>query len=317
VTPGKLCLNFDIRTLRGADYNPRMIDDAVFADLRVSVRTLGCVKPIIARGDTIVAGHQRTRAMLAEGITTAPVFLLGSAASTYDEVRFNQLHNGTDLDYGDERMRITVPVAPGWRRVRPSMIEQRTGGSMAGAKVRNEVMRLITRHGNWGGCVANTRGDIFHAAQYAMSARTLGTMCLVHVVPDEHEAFARRALGAQYGVFSYDHLPKQTFIQTLAQLNRLSGEEKDNRSPTYEDMVIPWLVRHPGARVLDFGCGKGDYVSRLSRAGHNIIGVEFFRRARKQDRRGGGEPHGRCGREEPAHSWAVRRGGLRLRDEQR
>jgi len=95
---GKLVFDHDLRTLKAADYNPRQIDAVTFAKLRASVRALGCVKPIIARGNVIVAGHQRTRAMLEEGIFNAPVFLLGRDASTYDEVRFNQLHNGTDMD---------------------------------------------------------------------------------------------------------------------------------------------------------------------------------------------------------------------------
>ena len=286
MTKGKLLLSCDLCTLKGADYNPRRIDAETFAKLRVSVRTLGCVKPIIARGNVIVAGHQRTKAMLAEGIDRAPVFALGSDASTYDEVRFNQLHNGTDLDYGGEGMMVVTdkPLSTGFVLVSPNRIRQKSGGSNKGAKVRNEIMRLITRHGDWGGCVANTRGEIFHAAQYAMSAKTLGTTCLVYVIPDELEQHARAALAAQYGVFSYDHLPKQTYIQTLAQLSRLSGEEKDNCSPTYEELIIPWLVKHPGARVLDFGCGKGDYVARLSKSGYNILGLEFFRRSRAENR---------------------------------
>lgn len=283
---GKLHLSFDVRTLRGADYNPRRIDGEATAKLRTSVETLGCVKPIIARGNVIVAGHQRTKALLSAGIHRAPVFALGSDASTYDEVRFNQLHNGTDLDYGGEGMQVVTDcqLSPGFVMVSPNRLTQTAGGSNKGAKVRNEIMRLITRHGDWGGCVTNTRGEIFHAAQYAMSAKTLGRPCLVYVVPDEKEAQAREALSTQYGVFSYDHLPKQTYIQTLAQLSRLSGEEKDNRSPTYEQFVLPWLAKHPGARVLDFGCGKGDYVARLAKAGHRIIGLEFFRRAAHENK---------------------------------
>lgn len=279
---GRLLLSFDIRALKGADYNPRRIEDDAISKLRASVRTLGCVKPIIARGGVIVAGHQRTKALLAEGITHAPVFALGSDASTYDEVRFNQLHNGTDLDYGGEGLFIESKLPrmpPGFVSVPPNCIHQSPGGSNRGAKVRNEIMRLITRHGDWGGCVANARGEIFHAAQYAMSAKTVGMHCLAYIVPDALESTARAALATRYGVFSYDHLPRQTFIQTLAQLNRLSEEGKAYRSPTYELMVIPWLATRPGARVLDFGCGKGDYVGRLSKAGYRIIGVEFFRRA--------------------------------------
>jgi ParB family chromosome partitioning protein len=107
---------------------------------------------------------------------------------------------------------------------------------------------------------------------------------LIYIVPDFLERFARHALGAKYGVFSYDHLPKQTFIQTMAQLNRFTGDQQDNRSPTYEDLVIPWLRKHPRARVLDFGCGKGDYVERLAHEGFDIIGLEFFRRSRHENK---------------------------------
>ena len=40
------------------------------------------------------------------GVTTAAVFRLSAETTVYDEIRFNQLHNGTDLDAGDEQARI-------------------------------------------------------------------------------------------------------------------------------------------------------------------------------------------------------------------
>jgi len=145
-------------------------------------------------------------------------------------------------------------------------------------------MVMITRFGNWGGCVATSRGEVFHAAQYALCAKTLGVPCLVFVVPPGLEDEARRALGAKYGEYSYEHLPKHTFIQTLAQLPRLSGTKKLNCSPAYEKLVIPWMSAHPDARVLDFGCGRGDYVAMLARRGFNILGLEFFKRAPNANR---------------------------------
>jgi ParB family transcriptional regulator, chromosome partitioning protein len=281
---GKLSLRFDIRTLKGAEYNPRRIDAETFAKLRESVSTLGCVKPIIVRKDTIVAGHQRTKAMIAEGIHWAPVYQLGTDASTYDEVRFNQLHNGTDIDYGTELAYIDSKcINPGWVYVTAEKIKQRTGGTTSGAKVRNEILRLVSRYGAWGSCVATMDGEIFHASQYALACKQVGEPVLTYVVPREVEQQAKAALGRGYGVFSYDHLPKQTFIQTLAQLPRLTGDKRDNRSPTYETLIIPWFQANLTDRGLDFGCGKGDYVERLSKKGIDLIGMEFFRRKRENN----------------------------------
>ena len=97
-----LNLEYDITNLRGAVYNPRQTADADLDKLAQSVRELGVVKPIIARGESIIAGHQRTKALRKNGVTKAPVFLLATDTTTYDETRFNQLHNGTDMDGGDE-----------------------------------------------------------------------------------------------------------------------------------------------------------------------------------------------------------------------
>ena len=53
--------------LKPADYNPRRISPTAFGILQDSIRALGVVKPIILNADgTIVAGHQRTKAMTAD-----------------------------------------------------------------------------------------------------------------------------------------------------------------------------------------------------------------------------------------------------------
>jgi ParB family chromosome partitioning protein len=275
---------FPIADIKGADYNPRRIDDDAIQKLRHSLNVIGCAKPIIIRGKTIVAGHQRTRALRASGVTHAPVYLLPSNASTYDEVRFNQLHNGTDLDFGDEGAKVDGELRgqSGFVEVEP---ERLLGNAKAsGANVRQEIMSLILKYGTWGACVASEDGRIFHAAQYALSCITLHKPCLVYVVPAKIEAQARELLGATYGVFSYENLPRNTFIQTFAQMFRLrDGAKRGNESPTYKDHVIPMIAKNRDFRVLDFGCGQGDYVKTLSAKGYRIQGVEFFRRAPGQD----------------------------------
>jgi len=274
-----LKLDYDITDLRGAEYNPRRIDEAAIARLTESIERLGLVKPLIVRGKLLVAGHQRTKALRRLGIDRAPAFVLGKETTTYDEIRFNQLHNGTDMDIGDERVRITCDLSgvDGYTQVGPKAV---TGNQRArGAVLRTEIANLILKYGPWGGVVATQSGEVIHCAQYALACAAVRKPLTVYVVPDARAEEYRAYLNRQYGEFSYDHLEKQTYIQTFAQMFRLRGGARDNRSPTYENLVIPWLARHREARVLDFGCGQGDYVRSLGKAGYRITGLEFFRRS--------------------------------------
>lgn len=102
-----LVIEHPIADLAGADYNPRRIDPSAVERLCESIREIGIVKPIIVRGKTIVAGHQRTRALRAMGLKTAPCFLLSSDTTVYDEVRFNQLHNVTLPTYTGDTVAIS------------------------------------------------------------------------------------------------------------------------------------------------------------------------------------------------------------------
>jgi ParB family chromosome partitioning protein len=212
------------------------------------------------------------------GVTHAPVFKLSSDTTVYDEVRFNQLHNGTDLDLDDEPVRIQHDLTgkTGFVTVEPDDV---VGDLLSrGAKLRSEICRLMLSYGAWGACVATDDGEIIHAAQYALACKMMHKPCLVFVLPAAMKSKARGYLSSQYGVFSYDGIKRDTFVQTFAQMFRLRGGKKDNESPTYEKLVIPWLKQNPDARVLDFGCGQGDYVRRLRSEGYDITGLEFFRR---------------------------------------
>lgn len=273
-----LDLNHPLDALKGADYNPRKIDPSAIERLCESIREIGVCKPIIVRGTTIVAGHQRTRALRAMGVTHAPVFMLSSDTTVYDEVRFNQLHNGTDLDLDEDAVRINTDLAgkTGFVTIEPDNV---AGDLLSrGAKLRSEICRLMLSYGQWGACVATDDGEVIHAAQYALACKMLLKPCLVFVLPTAMKSRAMGYLSSQYGVFNYDGIKRDTFVQTFAQMFRLRGGKKDNESPTYENLVIPWMKQHPDARVLDFGCGQGDYVRRLRSEGYDITGLEFFRR---------------------------------------
>lgn len=59
-----------INDIKPADYNPRILTQNAFENLQNSIKKLGVLKPIIvhAENNTIVAGHQRTRAMKSQGM---------------------------------------------------------------------------------------------------------------------------------------------------------------------------------------------------------------------------------------------------------
>lgn len=136
-----------INSLRPADYNPRRISDGALERLVESLKTLGIIKPVIALEDgLIVAGHQRSRAARIAGYTHTPVCYLTKKPNPADEIRFNQLHNGTDLDSGVEGCWVE-PCASGEEGFGMSRVVK--GNFRAkGAGVRTEVAKMLTSYGN-------------------------------------------------------------------------------------------------------------------------------------------------------------------------
>lgn len=194
-----------------------------------------------------------------------------------DEVRFNQLHNGTDIDglAGE----VTVPACDvlGFGEVAAADI---AGEDKAeGAKIRDRIAGLIFRYGLWGGAVADQRGRVLSGDQYALTCRLLGYPCRVFRVPAESAEAARAAFADRYGVFSYDHLTRNSYVQTMAQPYRLREPENagsiqgPNQSALY-NWALPEI--HRGERILDFGAGQCDYAEHARALGHDVHTIEFF-----------------------------------------
>lgn len=262
-----------IGALRPADYNPRAIDDASLEALGESIRALGMVKPIVALQDgLIVAGHQRSRAAKAAGVTHVPVCFLAKTPNPQDEIRFNQLHNGTDLDSGEEAARVEPGDGEGYALA--ALVD---GNNRApGASTRSNIAHMLTAYGNWGGCVATIDGEVLTGASYALAAHIVGHPVRCYYVDDAKAEAVREIFARPYGRYSYDRIERKTFNQTFAQLFRLRSDENPKESPTYK-----WMLSETprSARILDFGCGQGDYVRLLKAQGYDIHGLEFFRRS--------------------------------------
>lgn len=272
--------NYPLGGLKGAEYNPRAITDDAIAKLCRSLDRFGVVKPIIVRGDTIVAGHQRTRALRKLGVKTAPVYVLEAGTTIYDEVRFNQLHNGTDLD-GDASVRIP-PGELGYGKVPHQEIDGDLRSSLA--VVREQICQMIGKYGPWGGCVATQSGEVIHCQQYALACKIAAVPLLVYRIPDEDRDVFLGFSKFEYGRFSYEGTERLDFLQSFAQMMRLRKGKRTMHSVLYESLVLPALASgEVSGRGLDFGSGQGDYAQMLRRRGVDVHDVELFRRLRGRD----------------------------------
>src|SRR6266508_3790879 len=176
-------LEYPIDGLTPAPYNPRHLDDNAFAALQRSIRVLGMIKPVII-----------------------------------GEMKFNQLHNGTDLDTGDEHIEVPPSAGLGYYDVPAASIK---GNQRAqGASIRVAIAELLTLYGDWGGIVATKSGRCLSGAQYALMCKTLGKRCRTYYVDDEQALLVKGIFQREYGVFDYGKLPKTTYYQTFAQMYR-------------------------------------------------------------------------------------------------
>ncbi len=271
--------SYPLSRLTPAPYNPRFLEDDAFEALKRSISLLGMIKPVIATSDgRILAGHQRQKAAQAIGMETAPVYIV-SSIDPIAEMRFNQLHNGTDLDTGDEHVTVPPCASLGYHDV-PAAAIAGTRRARGGA-LRVAIAELLTKFGPWGGIVASQSGECLSGAQYALACKQLGMPCRTYYVPDDQASLVRGLFRRAYGAFDYSGLPKTTYMQTFAQMYRVR-QDADGRpigvgQPFYEHMYIPNF--RAGERILDFGCGQGDYVRILQGRGIRIWGMEFFYRA--------------------------------------
>lgn len=287
---GRFEPEFPVELLRPAAYNPRAIDETAREDLKRSIRSIGFAKPVIVLEDGLtIAGHQRGNAARALGLSTVPAFVLAEVNEA-DEIRFNQLHNGTDLDECDPMPTVLGEIPPGFSMVDPGRIDGDTRAT--GVPTRAPLMRLLLRYGNWGGAIVSSAGEVLAGAHYLLGCKQLRMDARVYGIEAERREDILPLLRRRYGVFSYEHLDRTPWRQSFAQPNRLSGgrDKQQNSSKLYENFVIPELVK--GDRLLDFGSGRGAYPRRLRMLGHSAWDIEFFRRARGSNRLDKAAVHG-------------------------
>ena len=257
-----------ISKIKPASYNPRKINEEQFIKLQQSLKENGFVMPILVNSEnmTIIAGHQRTKAATAIGIEEVPVYFC-KGINKADEIKFNQIHNATDNEEGAvAKLKEKYPI--GFHEIDADKFEINNKK----ATIVKEICKLILKYGNVLCCVIDEQGSLV-GANYVWACKLLKLKVNCSVIETKP---SRKLLTEDYGVFSYDKLDKHTWVQGLAQMFRDATVEdtgkKKNRSSLYVKCVLPKLSKTES--VLDFGCGKGAYISSLNRP--DAIGVEFY-----------------------------------------
>lgn len=267
-----------IDEIKPAPYNPRKISDSQFAMLKESLTHLGFLIPVIVnqRNHIIIAGHQRTKAAKALGITQIPaVFVDG--VNDGDEIKFNQLHNGCDYE-----IEVTGSVQQGFDTGFHSVNASLFSVSGTYAPIVKEICKLLIKYGNVL-CAVVCGNTVVSGMSYIKACQTLGMDVNISVADSDQLAMLETYMKQDYGVYSYDGIKRNTYVQGLAQLFRLPADQKKRqmKSHLYEDMVFPFLNQNAVRTILDFGCGKGAYIKTL-KPKYKAVGVEFFNNNGKQ-----------------------------------
>lgn len=265
----------NISDIKPAPYNPRKITDAQIERLKQSISKIGLVVPILVnrKNNVILAGHQRTKTSRLLGIERVPVIYVDDMILG-DEIKFNQIHNITDNTVKAKMMLLNDRYdKEQYIKIANNDISE--GSTMATCV--KEICKLIVKYGNVLSCVI-CRGEIMMGREYVKACKVLNKRVNAFICDDDKYELIQQYFSEQYGEYYYKDIKKCTYVQGLAQMHRKSGDtggKKGNKSKLYESMVLPYLAKHPESTVLDFGCGKGEYINKVKKK-HEAIGVEFY-----------------------------------------
>ena len=262
--------NLPLDKITPADYNPRKITEGAFDKLKESLLRFGVCKAIICNLDgTIVAGHQRTKAMKAVGITECPAFVLDSVVALHDEINFNLVHNSVEVETTLTRVKGDIPF--GYSTVKCKDIEVIKKGACVYLK---EICKLLSKYGEYGSVVINESGMVIHNSDYAYCSKMMGKDLVVYKMRDEECEDFIKYMNIDYGSYNFDSLGIKSYVQTFAQPQRNDvrcGEE------TYDKYVKPMLTKEH--RLMDFGSGVCYNAKKLKKEGFQTHCYEPFFKA--------------------------------------
>ena len=259
--------------IKPASYNPRKITEEAFVELQGSLKTLGFILPIIVNKDnmTIVAGHQRTKAATAIGLTEAPAYYI-SGVNIESEIMFNQIHNGVELE-PKQHSKCLKPRE--WGTFHDDIPTSDFQIAECSPSIVKDICRLMTWYGD-ALCAIVCGDEVVFGNNYLKAASAIGTPAHCYFLDPAKKAIFDYYFKRDYGVFNYEHIERADFMQGRAQPPRVHGIDW---SVLYRE-VVPALKEEDKRKVkiLDFGCGKAMFINKLRRElGYRYaIGLEFF-----------------------------------------
>lgn len=266
----KFVLDLDTTNLVPADYNPRKINEKSFEILKYSLNKFGIVKPVILNGknNILTAGHQRTKACKAIGITQVPAIIINQDIPQTDEVRFNLFHNSIESNASKVKIKNVEDLEFGYTIIsHEDVIPIHT----TNAEVVKEISRLAIKYGEWGSIVVNEEGEVVQNSEYALAMKNLKYNVLVYKMRNEAvEEYLDICNNNEFGEYYYEALGIKAYNQLYCQMNRVAGESQ--KSTLYEKVVLKDIEKDD--RILDFGAGRCGYINMLKDNGYKAFAYE-------------------------------------------
>lgn len=261
--------NYPLDKITPADYNPRRIKQDAYEKLKESLLKFGVVKAVISNLDgTIVAGHQRTRAMKDVGIKNAPVFILEKNVALQDEIKFNLMHNSVETETCKVRINNAEKLPFGFSTIKNEDIIIEHKGN---ATCLKEICKLLNKYGDYGNAIIDEQGLSIHNSDYAFCCKLLGKDLVVYKMENSIIKEFCDYMNIEYGDYCYEALNIKPYGQTHCQLSR---SDNANRSTLYRKLVLPNINKDQ--RIVDFGSGKSFYISQLKEQGYKAHWYEPF-----------------------------------------
>jgi len=248
---------FELSSAKPAPYNPRKISEDSFKKLQESLKRFGVCKPIILNKDfTLVAGHQRTKAMNAIGITKCPAFITEKRITTHNEINFNMFHNSIEENCYDVTVMFANKIPLGYSRVNIKDVKVNNKEKVAAAAVVKEIARLINLYGEYSNVIIDETGRVIDNSDYAYASILLNKDLIVYKMTNEEAQNFTEYMRVDYGEYSYDALATKPYVQTLCQMHR----SETKKSTLYEDIVLKYVKKN--MRIVDFGAGEMWYIKK-------------------------------------------------------
>ena len=258
--------------LTPAPYNPRKIDAEAFEKLKESISLFGMVKPVIINSFTkiIVAGHQRTKAARAVGMTHVPVIEIGNI-STQDEMRINLAHNIAESSKTHACVTDAAQLPIGYTLLAHERFKYDENANPSATK---DVGKLVMMYSNFLSVVIDEEGNVLCNSDFIVVGKLTRNDVLVYKLENTKRGKFIEYIFREYGVYNYDGVSDiKNYNQFLAQPPR--PRDRGFTSVLYKRFVLSYIKETYGEdktsfKLVDFGAGSARSPELMHKDGYRM-----------------------------------------------